>query len=161
MQFVVKTSQTPIHPNNPCTQEPDNKLSISSAEPSPHHLLPPPIPLLAASPMASLLLRPSALVVGLSFSSVLLAPLALRPRPLLLRCDASPEPLAGREWSYTRDARTPVRSQGRWNPQALKQVSAGSILGTLFRRTAGKYRGFSDWKERVGGLSDIRTQANG
>lgn len=81
--------------------------------------------------MASLLLRPSALVVGLSFSSVLLAPLALRPRPLLLRCDASPEPLAGREWSYTRDARTPVRSQGRWNPQALKQVSAGSILGLI------------------------------
>ncbi|OCK96634.1 uncharacterized protein K441DRAFT_694715 [Cenococcum geophilum 1.58] len=81
--------------------------------------------------MASLLLRPSALVVGLSFSSVLLAPLALRPRPLFLRCDASPEPLAGREWSYTRDARTPVRSQGRWNPQALKQVSAGSILGLI------------------------------
>lgn len=80
--------------------------------------------------MASLL-RPSALVVGLSFSSVLLAPLALRPRPLLLRCDASPEPLAGREWSYTCDARTPVRSQGRWNPQALKQVSAGSILGLI------------------------------
>jgi hypothetical protein len=102
--------------------------------------------------MASLLLRPSALVVGLSFSSVLLAPLALRPRPLLLRCDASPEPLAGREWLYTRDARTPVRSQGRWNPQALKQVSAGSILGTLFRRAAGKIRGFSSWKEREGGI---------
>lgn len=98
--------------------------------------------------MASLLLRPSALVVGLSFSSVLLAPLALRPRPLFLRCDASPEPLAGREWSYTRDARTPVRSQGRWNPQALKQVSAGSILGTLFRRAAGKIRGFRTRKKR-------------
>jgi len=81
--------------------------------------------------MASLLLRPSALVVGLSFSSVLVAPLALRPRSLLLRCDASPEPLASREWSYARDARTPVRSQGRWNPQALKQVSAGSILGLV------------------------------
>jgi len=113
--------------------------------------------------MASLLLRPSALVVGLSFSSVLLAPLALRPRPLLLRCDASPEPLAGREWSYTRDARTPVRSQGRWNPQALKQVSAGSILGTLFHRATDKIRGFSGWKEKEegGGLSDIRTQADG
>ena len=88
--------------------------------------------------MASLL-RPSALVVGLSLSSVLLAPLALRPRPLLLHCDASAEPR--REWSYTRDARTPVRSQGRWNPQALKHVSAGSILGTLLCRTAGQNSG--------------------
>ena len=83
---------------------------------------------------------------------MLLAPLALRPRPLLLRCDASPEPPAGRERSYTRDARTPVRSQGRWNPQALKQVSAGSILGTLLRRAAGKIRVFSSWKERDGGI---------
>ena len=142
--MMVKPTPTTLVPRNSTTS------NISSAAPSSPHPLPPLIPLLTASPMASLLLRPSALVVGLSFSSVLLVPLALGPRPLLLRCDASPEPLAGREWSYTRDARTPVRSQGRWNPQALKQVSAGSILGTLFRRTAGSIRGFSDWKEREG-----------
>lgn len=55
----------------------------------------------------------------------------LRP----LRCDGVLEKpvVAGKQdWSYARDARTPVvKEGGSWNAAALKQISAGSVIGLI------------------------------
>jgi hypothetical protein len=80
--------------------------------------------------MASLLLRPT--LLGLGASSLLFAPLLLRPQAYRLsyRADASPTPLTDTFRSFpSRNVQTPVVEGGRLNPQALKQVSAGSVLG--------------------------------
>lgn len=86
--------------------------------------------------MAALrLLRP--LSVGLTASAVLAAPLLARPTSLHAYCDDSASaasPVSPRDWSfsqYSRDARTPVVRQGRANPRIWRQVSSGSIIGTL------------------------------
>lgn len=85
--------------------------------------------------MASLrLLRP--LSVGLTASAVLAAPLLARPSSFRLRCDdtAGRSPVSPRDWSfeqYSREARTPVVRKGRANPRIWRQISSGSIIGTL------------------------------
>ncbi|KAF2811138.1 uncharacterized protein BDZ99DRAFT_462413 [Mytilinidion resinicola] len=84
--------------------------------------------------MASFLLRPTFLA-GLGATSVIVAPMLLRPQQQLFRpyrMDASPTPLADTFRNFpARDSQTPVVQKGSFNPQALKQVSAGSIFGLL------------------------------
>ena len=35
---------------------------------------------------------------------------------------------------YSKDAKVPVMKRGRMNPAAVRQISGGSILGTLYNR---------------------------
>jgi len=76
--------------------------------------------------MASLLLRPIlrpqtlGLGLGLSLYSFHLS----QHRPL--RLDSGPIPTSD---SYRRNAQVPVLQQGRLNPDAVKQMSKGSIIG--------------------------------
>lgn len=58
-------------------------------------------------------------------------------RPLLL--DSSPSAASPRDWSfsqYQNDASVPVTSRGRMNPKAIRQLSAGSIIGMPFQIVA-------------------------
>ncbi|PNS15604.1 inosine-5'-monophosphate dehydrogenase [Sphaceloma murrayae] len=72
-------------------------------------------------------------LTALGASSILLGnPLAQRRRLML---DSSPSSVSARDWSYSqyqRDASVPVFSQGGGlNPRAIRQISAGSIIGVL------------------------------
>ncbi|KAJ8611365.1 hypothetical protein MRB53_038035 [Persea americana] len=84
--------------------------------------------------MASLLLRPRPLAVGLSLGlTSLFASRQLSSHPRYLLCDAPAyqpsSPFEGYS-SYTKEARTPVvTSSGRVNPKVYRQLSAGSIAG--------------------------------
>ena len=70
------------------------------------------------------------LALGLGISSFAFT----RRRPLL--CDAAgatPLTTASESFkTYTRDAKVPVWKDGRVNPEAIRQVSSGSVLGGLF-----------------------------
>ena len=87
--------------------------------------------------MASLLLSRSrplfSLTLGLGLSSLYATQALYRHKPLL--CEASgATPLTTVSESfktYSQDAKVPVFKDGRPNPQAYRQISAGSILGTL------------------------------
>lgn len=79
-------------------------------------------------------LRAPPLLAGLGISTALLTHQLLAHRQSRwLRLDSSPTPVSPKDWSfsqYTNDARTPVVEQsGRLNPRAIRQISAGSILG--------------------------------
>jgi len=45
--------------------------------------------------------------------------------------DTTSKPLSSTFSQYSKDSKTPVVKNGRFNPQALKQVSTGSILGLV------------------------------
>ena len=87
--------------------------------------------------MASLILSRSrplfSLTLGLGLSSLYATQALYRQKPLL--CEASgATPLTTVSESfktYSQDAKVPVSKDGRSNPQAYRQISAGSILGTL------------------------------
>ncbi|KAF1981281.1 hypothetical protein K402DRAFT_398647 [Aulographum hederae CBS 113979] len=87
--------------------------------------------------MASRILLPrTGLSILAGSATIISASLLLRPQPQLLRpyrCDASlNSPLSSNDWSYTRDAKTPVVTKdGKFNSNALRQISAGSICGVL------------------------------
>ncbi|KAK5003029.1 hypothetical protein LTR39_006535, partial [Cryomyces antarcticus] len=86
--------------------------------------------------MASRILLPrvSPLTLGLFTSSSLLAAhTLLQPNRYRLLCDASLAPAAAspKDWSFSQyqaQARTPVVKDGRLNANAVRQVSAGSIM---------------------------------
>ena len=86
--------------------------------------------------MASILLPRSrplfSLTLGLGRSSLYATQALYRQRPLI--CDAAPgaTPLTTVSESlktYSQDAKVPVFKNGRPNPKAYGQISAGSILG--------------------------------
>lgn len=85
--------------------------------------------------MASLLiLRKPVLTpfsLGLGFTAAFTAHSLYKPRPLL--CEASPaaQSISSTLHTYSRDAKVPVFRNGRPNPNAYKQLSAGSICGKL------------------------------
>lgn len=87
--------------------------------------------------MASLLLPRSrplfSFSLGLGLSSLYATQAIYRQKPLL--CEASgATPMATVSESfktYSRDAKVPVFRDGRPNPQAYRQISAGSIAGLL------------------------------
>jgi len=86
--------------------------------------------------MASLLLpraRPLLpLSIGLGLTSIYATTATYRQKPL--RCEAAgATPLTTVSESfkaYSRDAKVPVVKDGKPNPNAIRQISAGSILGT-------------------------------
>ncbi|KAF4548173.1 Hypothetical protein D9617_31g064090 [Elsinoe fawcettii] len=71
-------------------------------------------------------------MTALGASSLLLTPQSYR-RKLLL--DSSPSSISAKDWSYSqyqRDARVPILNEGGGlNPRAIRQISAGSILGVF------------------------------
>lgn len=87
--------------------------------------------------MASRILLPRfspLLAGGLCATSIIAAPLLLRPLyTQRLLCDGpSAKPIINPDWSYSKQAKTPVvKSDGHLNPNALKEISTGSILGLL------------------------------
>ncbi|KAL2355750.1 hypothetical protein BJ546DRAFT_971627 [Cryomyces antarcticus] len=89
--------------------------------------------------MASRILLPrvSPLTLGLFTSSSLLAAhTLLQPNRYRLLCDTSLAPAAAssKDWSFSQyqaQARTPVVKDGRLNANAVRQVSAGSIMGLV------------------------------
>ncbi|PSK56478.1 hypothetical protein B9Z65_6102 [Elsinoe australis] len=84
--------------------------------------------------MAFLLARRSMMlgITALGASSLLLGPISYRRRTLL---DTSPSPVSAKDWSYSqyqRDAKVPIFGEsGGLNPRAIRQISAGSILGVF------------------------------
>ena len=86
--------------------------------------------------MASLLLpcrRPILSLVGVGLTSIYSSKAIYRQVPL--RCDApGATPMTTVSESlktYSEDAKVPIIKDGRLNPDAYKQISAGSMLGTL------------------------------
>lgn len=86
--------------------------------------------------MASLLLRrpilsPFALTSTLCITSILAYPILTAPFRQKLRLDSFPSSSNSRTFAdYKNNAKTPViKKDGRFNARALRQVSAGSILG--------------------------------
>ncbi|KAF2219767.1 hypothetical protein BDZ85DRAFT_40935 [Elsinoe ampelina] len=71
-------------------------------------------------------------ISALGASSILLSPM-LHRRTLLL--DSSPSSVSAKDWSYSqyqKDAKVPIFGQGGGlNPRAIRQISAGSILGVF------------------------------
>lgn len=86
--------------------------------------------------MASFLLPRSrplfSLTLGLGLSSLYFTQDIYRRRPLLCEASgASPTATVADSFkTYTRDAKVPVFKDGRPNPQAYRQISTGSIVGT-------------------------------
>ncbi|KAK5112679.1 hypothetical protein LTR85_011190 [Meristemomyces frigidus] len=91
--------------------------------------------------MASRLLSPSMftlrtpmMAAGLGFSSALLLHQTFNSRRLL-RLDTAATSVTPKDWSfsqYQHDARTPViKKDGKLNANAVRQLSAGSIIGLL------------------------------
>lgn len=72
-----------------------------------------------------LLMRP--VTIGLGLTTAFVAHSFYRSRPLL--CESSGSNSAGLLRKYSEDAKVPVFRNGRPNPAAYKQISAGSILG--------------------------------
>ena len=100
----------------------------------PLHCLLLPIP----NQMASFLLLPRSrplfsLTLGLGLSSLYATQSLRRRKPLL--CDAAGarplDTISESFKTYSRDAKVPVFRDGRPNPHAYGQISAGSILGML------------------------------
>ncbi|KAF2430355.1 hypothetical protein EJ08DRAFT_734143 [Tothia fuscella] len=62
---------------------------------------------------------------------LIIAPLIIRRRPILM--DTLQKPLGGGSSfsQYKSDSKTPVVKDGRMNPNAVKQISSGSILGLV------------------------------
>lgn len=87
--------------------------------------------------MATLLLPRSrplfSLTLGLGLSSLYATQAIYRQRPLLceVSAGASRTSLSESFQSYARDAKVPVFKDGRPNPRAYRQISAGSIVGLL------------------------------
>lgn len=76
--------------------------------------------------------------LGLGASIFTLSTLTPRPSNSLLRCDAAASPTARlsstahREYAqYEKNANTPITTGGRLNAKAVRQISAGSILGLV------------------------------
>lgn len=121
-------------PQRITSPRPFTNYSLTSRAPS----SPPFSPYLPISkPMASFLLPRSrplfALTLGLGLSSVYATQTLYRQKPLL--CEASgAKPMTTISDSfktYSQDAKVPVFKDGRPNPQAYGQISAGSIAGTF------------------------------
>jgi len=83
--------------------------------------------------MASLLLLRRPLAIGLGLTSFCTTYALLQPsrQSRLLYCDSYATPLSSSLHSYSTNAQVPVVKKGRPNPAAYKQISSGSILGTL------------------------------
>jgi len=84
--------------------------------------------------MATLLLpraRPLSLSLGLGLTTIYATTAHYRQAPL--RCDspgATPLTAVSESFkAYSREAKVPVVKNGRPNPSAFRQVSAGSVLG--------------------------------
>jgi len=91
--------------------------------------------------MASRLLNPSLFhlrtplfAAGLGVSSALLFHHQHNRSARLLRLDSTPSTVSARDWSfsqYQHDARVPIlKEDGRLNARAVRQISAGSIIGS-------------------------------
>ena len=83
--------------------------------------------------MASILLLRRPLAIGLGLTSFCATYSLLQPsrQSRLLYCDSYATPLSSSLHSYSTNAQVPVVKKGRPNPAAYKQISSGSILGTL------------------------------
>ena len=88
--------------------------------------------------MASFLLLPRSrplfsLTLGLGLSSLYATQSLYRQKPLLCEtAGATPlDTISDNFNTYSRDAKVPVFKNGRPNPQAYGQISAGSILGMI------------------------------
>ena len=70
-------------------------------------------------------------IIGLGITTAFASHPFCRPRPLL--CDASPAAsnLSSAYRTYSEDAKVPVFRNGRPNPAAYRQLSAGSVSGML------------------------------
>jgi len=85
--------------------------------------------------MASLLILrrplPAPFSLGLGITTAFAAHSIYKPRPLL--CDASPAArnISDAFHTYSHEAKVPVIRNGRPNPAAFKQLTAGSICGKL------------------------------
>lgn len=83
-------------------------------------------------------LRTPLFAAGLGVSSALVFAPLLQTYRQPLRLDSSPSSASPKDWSfsqYASDARTPiVTPQGRFNARAVRQLSAGSIIGMLITR---------------------------
>ena len=91
--------------------------------------------------MASRILNPNLFHLRLPLFAATVGATSLVLLPQLhsryaIRLDSSPANVSPKDWSfsqYQQDARTPVISQGgRLNARAVRQMSAGSIIGTLY-----------------------------
>ncbi|TKA28983.1 hypothetical protein B0A50_03395 [Salinomyces thailandicus] len=91
--------------------------------------------------MASRILHPSLFhlrtplfAAGLGVSSAVLLHQTFQSRRLI-RLDSGPSSASAKDWSfsqYQHDARTPIVSEkGGLNPRAIRQLSAGSIIGLI------------------------------
>lgn len=92
------------------------------------------------------LLRAPLFATGVGISSALLLHQNLHGRGLV-RLDSSSSSVSPADWSfsnYQQNARVPVvRKDGRLNARAVRQLTAGSIMGELaaFLETVGKLTG--------------------
>ena len=79
---------------------------------------------------------PIALGLGLGVGTFLASYHAHRSHQLLSAyCDGGPTgSLKSSNWSYSRTAKTPVKSNGRLSPSAVRQMSSGSIAGRFGKR---------------------------
>lgn len=106
--------------------------------------------------MASLLLPRSrplfSLTLGLGLSTLYATQTLSRPKPLL--CEAAgATPLTTvtesfRTYSQSRDAKVPVFKDGRPNPRAYRQISAGSIAGMFWFLSLVYNFGVAGWSGR-------------
>lgn len=96
--------------------------------------------------MASRLLNPALFhlrtplfAASLGFSGALLTHQTFQSRRLL-RLDSTTSSVSPKDWSfsqYQNDARTPItKGDGTLNPNAIRQLSMGSILGTMAQTKA-------------------------
>ncbi|KAK4501364.1 hypothetical protein PRZ48_007172 [Zasmidium cellare] len=80
-------------------------------------------------------LRTPLFAAGLGVSSAIVFTPLLQSYRQPIRLDSSPTNVSPKDWSfsqYATDARTPVvTSQGRFNTRAVRQLSAGSIIGLV------------------------------
>ena len=78
------------------------------------------------------------LLSTLGASALLLSPLSpLSPfssKRIVHHLDSGLSPVSARDWSYSQyehDAKVPITRNGKLNPRAVRQISAGSILGVV------------------------------
>jgi len=110
--------------------------------------------------MASLLILRRPLLapfsLGLGITTAFAAHSIYKPRPLL--CDASPAArnISDAFHTYSHEAKVPVFRNGRPNPAAYRQLSAGSICGKLAPSGFAQIGGGHSWGSWLSTRADTR-----